>query len=76
VVNRFYNESGGKQLIPEATAAKVFSRKMNRAGRYAVKEGLYDEACKLFGRSFKYRPNIKSLMYWTRAVISKRWSAS
>jgi glycosyltransferase involved in cell wall biosynthesis len=73
VVNRFYHESGGKQYIPEATAAKVFSRKTFRAGRYAVKEGLYDEACKLLSQSFQHRANIKSLMYWTRAVIGKRF---
>ncbi|MFC1635036.1 glycosyltransferase [Planctomycetota bacterium] len=75
VINRFYYESGGRQLIPETTAARVFSRKMFRAGRYAVKEGLYDEACKLFGRSFKYHPNIKSLIYWTRAAVGKRWAS-
>lgn len=76
VVNRFYYESGGRQFIPEATAAKVFSRKMFRAGRYAAREGLYDKACELFGRSFQYRPNIKSLMYWTKAAIGKRWASS
>jgi glycosyltransferase involved in cell wall biosynthesis len=75
VVNRFYHESGGRQFIPEATAAKVFSRKMFRAGRHAVKEGLYDEACKLLSQSFQHRANLKSLMYWTRAAVGKRWAS-
>ena len=75
VVNRFYHHSGGQQVIPETTAAKVFSRKMCRAGRYAVKEGLYDKACELLGQSFQYRPNVKSLMYWTRAAVGKRWAS-
>lgn len=76
VVNRFYYESGGRRLIPEATAKKVFSKKMFRAGRYAIKEGLYEQACELFGRSCQYHPNLKSLMYWTRAVVGKRWASS
>ena len=76
VVNRFYYESGGRRYIPEAIAKKVFSRKMFRAGRYAVKEGLYEQACELFGRSCQYRPNVKSLVYWTRAAVGRRWASS
>jgi len=76
VLNRFYYEKGGKELIPEATAAKVFSRKKCRAGRYAVKEGLYDQACELLGQSFQEYPNLKSLIYWTRALIARRLASS
>jgi hypothetical protein len=75
VVNRFYYESGGQQFIPEEMAARVFSRKMCRAGQYAVKEGLYKEACDLLLRSFQHRANIKSLMYWTRAAVGRRWAS-
>ncbi|UCC96567.1 MAG: glycosyltransferase [Phycisphaerales bacterium] len=72
VVDRFYRETGDRQLIPKATAAKVLSRRKCRAGHYAVKEGLYDQACELLGESFRQRPNLKSLVYWTRAVIARR----
>jgi glycosyltransferase involved in cell wall biosynthesis len=72
VVDRFYHKLGGKQVIPKATALKVLSRKKCRAGRYAVREHLYDQACELLGQSFQERPNIKSLIYLARAKIAKR----
>jgi len=72
VVNQFYNNNGGKQLIPKAIAAKVLSRKKCRAGRYAIREGLYDQACELFGQSFQQYPNLKSAIYLARARIAKR----
>jgi glycosyltransferase involved in cell wall biosynthesis len=72
VIDRFYHERGGKQVIPKATAAKIFSKKKCRAGRYAVREGLYDQACELFVQSFQVRPNIKSLIHLTRAKTAKR----
>jgi glycosyltransferase involved in cell wall biosynthesis len=72
VIDRFYHEMGGKQVIPKTTAAKIFSRKKCRAGRYAVREGLYDQACELFAQSFQERPNLKSLIHLTRAKTVKR----
>ncbi len=74
VVDRFYHDLGGKEVIPKATAAKVLSRKKLRAGRYAVREHLYDQACELLGQSFQERPNIKSLLYLARAKIAQRTS--
>lgn len=76
VVNRFYHDNGGKQLIPKEVAAKVLSRKKCRAGRYAVKEGLYDQACKLLGESFQEYPNLKSAIYLARAKIARRLATS
>ena len=76
VVNRFYHNNGGKQLIPKEVAAKVLSRKKCRAGRYAVKEGLYDQACKLLGESFQEYPNFKSAIYLASAKIARRLAAS
>ena len=76
VVNRFYHDNGGKQLIPKAVAAKVLSRKKCRAGRYAVKEGLYDQACELLGESFQQYPNLKSAIYLARAKIARRLASS
>lgn len=76
VVNRFYNDNGGKQLIPKTVATKVLSRKKCRAGRYAVKEGLYDQACKLLVESFQEHPNLKSAIYLARAKIAGRLASS
>jgi len=76
VVNRFYHDNGGKELIPKNVAAKVLSRKKCRAGRYAVKEGLYDQACKLLGESFQEYPNLKSVIYLARAKIVRRLVSS
>jgi glycosyltransferase involved in cell wall biosynthesis len=72
VVNRFYNEISDKQLISKSTANKVFSRKKCRAGCYAIKEGLYDQAYELLNQSFKLRPNFKSLIYRTKATMAKK----
>jgi len=72
VVDQFYNNNGGKQLIPKAIASKVLSRKKCRAGRYAAREGLYDQACKLLIQSFQEHPNLKSLIYLARAKTVKR----
>jgi len=72
VVNRFYNEIGDKQLISKSTAEKVISRKKCRAGLYAAKEGLYDQACELLSQSFRLHPNFKSLIYWTKAALTRR----
>jgi hypothetical protein len=71
VINRFYNDNGGREIIPKAVASKVLSKKMCRAGRYAIKEGLYDQACKLLNESFQERSNIKSLIYMTKAKAAK-----
>jgi len=72
VVNRFYNEIGDKQLISKSTAEKVISRKKCRAGLYAAKEGLHDQACELLSQSFRLHPNFKSLIYWTKAALTRR----
>ena len=71
VINRFYNDNGGREIIPKAVASKVLSKKKCRAGRYAIKEGLYDQACELLNESFQERSNIKSLIYLTKAKAAK-----
>jgi glycosyltransferase involved in cell wall biosynthesis len=71
VVNRFY-ENGGREYISDTTAAKVLSRKKCRAGRYALKEGKFDQACELLGESFRNRPNLKSIIYIVKAHIIRK----
>ncbi len=72
VLERFYYEKGGRKFIPEKIAQKVFSKKHYRAGRYAIREGAYDQALRLLGQSLRQQPNLKSLICWTRAVIAKK----
>ena len=68
VLERFYYEKGGNKVIPQKTAMKVLSKEGRRTGRYAIKEGLYDQASQLLQQSFRRHPNLKSLIHWTRAV--------
>jgi len=72
VLERFYYEKGGRKFIPEKIAQKVFSKKRYRAGRYAIREGAYDQALWLLGQSLRQHPNLKSLICWTKAMITKR----
>jgi len=72
VLERFYYEKGGKTLVPEKIAMKVFSKEGCRAGRCAIREGLYDQACQIFRQSFRQHPNIKSLIHWARAMVLNR----
>jgi len=72
VLRDFYYKKGGNKVISEKTAIKVFSKEKCRAGRVAISEGLYDKACQLLRQSFKQHPNLKSIIYWTKAVIAKK----
>jgi len=72
VLKRFYYEKGGKEVIPEKTAMKVFSKEERRVGRCATKEGLHDQALQFLSQSFREHPNLKSLIYWIRTMIAKK----
>jgi len=72
VLTEFYYNGGGNEVIPEGIAMKKLSTERYRAGRWAIKEGLYDQACELLSQSFRRHPNLKSLIHWLRAV-SMSW---
>jgi hypothetical protein len=69
VLEHFYYEGGGSELVPPRTAMKVLSRGGYRAGRRAIREGLRERACQLLRQSFMRHPNLKSLIHWVRAVL-------
>lgn len=69
VLKNFYYEKGGNKIIPEKTAKRVFSKESRRAGLYALAEGLYGEATAMLKQSFRYQPNIKSVLRWIKAAI-------
>jgi len=71
----FYYNGGGKDAIPKHLAMKRLSKESYRAGRWAIKEGLYEQGFKLLGESFRMHPNPKSLIYWTGSVIKKKLSS-
>jgi glycosyltransferase involved in cell wall biosynthesis len=72
----FYYHGGGRNVIPESVAMKRLGNESYRAGRWAIKEGLYGQACGLLAQSFRRYPNPKSLLHWSRAAVAKRFASS
>jgi len=72
VLERFYYEKGGKEVVPPGIAMRRLSKEVYRAGKCAIREGAYDQATKLLGQSFRRHPNFKTLYYWMKAGINKR----
>jgi glycosyltransferase involved in cell wall biosynthesis len=71
VLEDFYFNGGGKELISRSRAMKRLSQEGYRAGRCAIREGMYEQARQLLGQSFRRHPNIKSLIHWIRSLILK-----
>jgi glycosyltransferase involved in cell wall biosynthesis len=71
VINRFY-ENYGREFISPSVASNVLSRKQRRAGRYAIKEGMYEQAIELLKGSYKRKRNLKSLIYLIKAKFNKK----
>jgi glycosyltransferase involved in cell wall biosynthesis len=71
VLENFYFNGGGKEVIPRQMAMKRLSQEGYRAGRYAIREGMYEEARRLLSQSFRRHPNIKSLIHWIKSLILK-----
>jgi glycosyltransferase involved in cell wall biosynthesis len=72
VLKRFYHERGGDRIVPEKIAMKVLSKERFRAGRCALREELYNDACRLLGESFRQHRRFKPLALWIIAIIAKR----
>ena len=72
VLEDFYFNGGGKEVIPRHRAMRRLGREGYRAGRCAIREGMYDQAYQLLSRSFRRYPNIKSLIHWIRAILRQR----
>jgi len=72
VLEDFYFNAGGKELIPWHRAMRRLSKEGYRVGRAAIREGLTEQACKFLAQSFWRYPNTKSLIHWTRAVLKSR----
>jgi hypothetical protein len=72
VLERFYYEKGGNKAVPPKIAMKVLSKEGFKTGRCAIREGSYNEASQLLWQSFRRHPNLRSLIYWTKAGIAER----
>jgi len=74
VLEDFYFNNGGKEVVPHRRAMRRLSEEGCRAGRAALKEGLDDTACELLYRSFWRYPNLKSLLWWMFASVKSRFT--
>jgi len=72
VLERFYYENGGSQVIRKRPAMRRLSRVACRAGRCAVNEGLLRQGRQLLRQSFRRHPNIKSLTYLAMSLQPSR----
>ncbi len=68
VLENFYYNSGGKEVIPQHRAVKRLSEEGYRAGRCAMKESMQETARQLLSQSFWRHPNFKSLLWWMLAA--------
>ena len=71
LLESFYFEKGGHDVIPKRIAMRRLSKASYRAGRCALEENLIQQGRQLLVQSFKHHPNIKSLAYWIKSLISK-----
>jgi glycosyltransferase involved in cell wall biosynthesis len=72
VLENFYFENDGKNIVPKKIAMKVLSKEKRRVGNCASREGLHDHACKLLRESFKQHPTLKTLFFWAKAAIIRK----
>ncbi len=64
VLEDFYFSSGARKVIPRHRAMRRLSKEGYRAGRCAIREGMYDQAYQLLRQSFQRHPNLKSLFWY------------
>jgi len=69
ILERFYYERGGKNIISEKIAARRLSRGQYRVGKHLLKEKRFGEAIRYFRESFSKNPNPKALLMWGFAVL-------
>jgi len=65
----FYFNGGGKEVIPRRLAMRRLGQEAYRAGRYALKEGHVAEARTLFAQSLRWYPHPKTLFNWARSIV-------
>ncbi len=64
ILENFYYNGGGKELVPPKIAMRRLSKEGYRAGRCALREGSTETASSLLAQSFRRYPDIKSFLWW------------
>jgi glycosyltransferase involved in cell wall biosynthesis len=75
VLERFYYEREGRNVIPEKNAMQRLSKEQYRVGKCLLKEKNIGEAVRYFRASFKRHPNLKTLLMWALAAIKAKHSS-
>jgi glycosyltransferase involved in cell wall biosynthesis len=75
VLERFYYQGGGRYVVPEKLAMRRLSEEAYRVGKYALKEGEYQEAKTYLCMSSRCCLNLKSLAMWALATIKAKHSS-
>jgi glycosyltransferase involved in cell wall biosynthesis len=68
MLENFYYNLGGKDVVPERAAMRRLSKEGYRTGRCAVEQGMAQTACQLLRQSWRRHPNLKSLLWWAIAA--------
>jgi glycosyltransferase involved in cell wall biosynthesis len=71
VLTDFYYHGGGQGVVPARVAMKRLSKQSLRAGRWALKEGLYEEGRALIRQSFQQRPNLKAMIHLLASSVKR-----
>lgn len=70
VLERFYNEKGGGDVIPKSIALKRLSKVEYRVGKCFMYEKNKDKAVEYFRKSLRRRPNIKTAWFLLKTFCS------
>lgn len=68
VLENFYYNLGGKDVIPESVAAERLAKEKYRVAKCALKEKNPSEARRLFRESFRSKPKLKTFLYWAMSL--------
>lgn len=72
VLERFYYERGGDSVVPKKIAMQRLSREEYRVAAAALKERKLQVAREYLRKSFRRRPNLKSLIMMLPAILNRR----
>jgi glycosyltransferase involved in cell wall biosynthesis len=72
VLERFYYQDGGKDVVPENLAMRRLSQEQYRVGKCLLKEKNAGEAAHYFRMAFNRYPNPKSLLMWGLSSLKQK----
>lgn len=71
VLENFYYNLGGKEVIPDKIAHKRIAKEKYRVAKCALRENKMMEARKIFYESLCCKPSIKTFFYWLKSSLKK-----